>query len=246
MRHGGVKHRSRPASTGVSPKSERDGTDVYDTGRMDETERFLDAVQRGKADEVAKLLDEDPRLLDAAHGGVSAVRLAVYHGHPEVARILVERGAHLDVFDACAIGETARLSELLAEDRSRTNAFAADGFTPLGLAAFFRHPAAVRMLLANGAEVSVPSRNAQRVAPIHSAVAGGEAAIVRDLLVSGADVHAREGGFTPLHGAAAEGNVEMVQLLLAHGADPYARSDTGKTPADLARERGHEKIAALL
>ena len=246
MRHGGVKRRSRPASTEVSPKSERDGTDVYDTGRVDERGRFLDAVQRGKADEVAKLLDENPRLLDADRGGVSAVRLAVYHGHPDLARILVERGAHIDVFDACAIGGTTRLSELLAEDPSRANAFAADGFTPLGLAAFFRHPAAVRMLLANGAEVNVPSRNAQQVAPIHSAVAGGEVEIVRDLLASGADVHAREGGFTPLHGAAAEGNVEMVQLLLAHGADPNARSDTGKTAADLARERGNERIALLL
>ena len=213
---------------------------------MDETERFLDAVQRGKADEVSKLLDDDPRLLEATREGVSALRVAVYHGHPDVARIFVERGARLDVFDASAIGETARLSELLAEDRSRANAFAADGFTPLGLAAFFRHPAAVRMLLANGAEVNVPSRNAQRVAPIHSAVAGGDAEIVRDLLADGADVHAREGGFTPLHGAAAEGNVEMVQLLLDHGADPNARSDTGKTPADLARDRGKSKAVELL
>jgi len=70
--------------------------------------------------------------------------------------------------------------------------------------------------------------------------------IVRDLLASGADVHAREGGFTPLHGASAEGNVEMVQLLLAHGADPNARSDTGKTPADLARDRGKSTAAELL
>jgi len=213
---------------------------------VNETERFLDAVQRGKAEEVAKLLDENPPLLDAERGGVSAVRLAVYHAHPGVARALVERGARLDVFDACATGDTARLSELLAEDRSRANAFAADGFTPLGLAAFFRHPAAVRLLLANGAEVNVPSRNAQSVAPIHSAVAGGEVEIVRDLLASGADVHAREGGFTPLHGASAEGNVEMVQLLLAHGADPNARSDTGKTPADLARDRGKSKAVELL
>jgi ankyrin repeat protein len=219
---------------------------VYDTGRVDETERFLDAVQRGKADEVSKLLDGDPRLLEAEREGVSALRVAVYHGHPDVARIFVERGARLDVFDASAIGETARLSELLAEDRSLANAFAADGFTPLGLASFFAHPAAARMLLANGAQVNVPSRNAQRVAPIHSAVAGGDVEIVRDLLASGADVHARESGFTPLHGAAAEGNAEMVRLLLAYAADPEARSDTGKTPADMARERGHETVADLL
>jgi ankyrin repeat protein len=213
---------------------------------VDEMQRLFDSVQRGATNEVSELLRENPLLLEAEREGVSALRVAVYHGHPEVARIFVESGARLDVFDASAIGETARLSELLAEDRSCANTFAADGFTPLGLAAFFRHPAAVRMLAANGAEVNVPSRNAQRVAPIHSAVAGGAVEIVRELLASGADVHAREGGFTPLHGAAAEGNVEMVQLLLTHGADPNARSDTGETPADLARDRGKQRAAELL
>jgi ankyrin repeat protein len=213
---------------------------------MNETHRLFDAVQKGDADKVSRLLRKDPSLLEAKRSGVSALRVAVYHGHPDIARIFVERGARLDVFDASAIGETARLSELLAEDPSRANAFASDGFTPLGLGAFFRHPEAVRLLLAHGAQVNVASQNAQRVAPLHSAVAGGTVEIVRELLAHGADVHAREGGFTPLHGAAAEGNEEMVHLLLAHGADPAARSDAGKTPADLARERGKEKIADLL
>ena len=214
---------------------------------MNETERFLDAVQRGKAEEVAKLLDENPPLLDAERGGVSAVRLAVYHAHPGVARVLVERGARIDVFDACATGETARLSEILAEDRSRANAFAADGFTPLGLAAFFRHPAAVRTLLANGADPNQAASNATRVAPLHSAVAGGNVEIVRELLAHGADVRARQDlGFTALHGAAVEGSEKVVRLLLDHGAERSERNEAGKTPADLARERGNEKIVALL
>ncbi|HEX9150055.1 MAG TPA: ankyrin repeat domain-containing protein, partial [Thermoanaerobaculia bacterium] len=122
-----------------------------------------------------------------------------------------------------------------------------DGFTPLGLAAFFGHPEAARLLLAAGSDPDQPARNATRVAPIHSAVAGGTVEIVRDLLVCGADVHARQdAGFTALHGAAAEGSVEMVRLLLAHGADRFAKNDAGKTPADLARERGREQAAELL
>lgn len=214
---------------------------------VDEMQRLFDAVQRGAANEVSELLREDASLLEAEREGVSALRVAVYHGHLAVARIFVERGARLDVFDASAIGETARLSQLLAEDRSRANAFAADGFTPLGLASFFAHPAAVRVLLANGAEVNVPSRNAQRVAPIHSAVAGGNVEIVRELLAHGADANARQaGGFTPLHGAAVEGSEEMIRLLLAHGVDRDARTDAGKTPADLAREGNREKSAELL
>jgi ankyrin repeat protein len=214
---------------------------------VSETQRFLDAVQRGKADEVSKLLDDDPPLLDAARGGVSAVRLAVYHAHPEVVRILVERGARIDVFDASATGATARVGDLLSEDPSRANAVASDGFTPLGLAAFFGHLDAVRLLLANGADPNQAARNSTRVAPLHSAVAGGNVEIVRELLAHGADVQARqEGGFTPLHNAAFEGEEEMIRLLLAHGSDRAARSDAGKTPADIARDRDRQRAAELL
>ncbi|HEV8610349.1 MAG TPA: ankyrin repeat domain-containing protein [Thermoanaerobaculia bacterium] len=214
---------------------------------MNEAERFLDAVQRGKDDEVAKLLDEDPALLHSQRSGVSAVRVAVYHRQPEVASILVDRGARLDVFDASAIGETGRLRDVLSGDPSQANAVASDGFTPLGLAAFFGHLDSARLLLENGADPNRAASNARRVASLHSAVAGGNLEIVRELLAYGADVRARqEGGFTPLHSAAGEGREEMVRLLLAHGADGSSRSDAGKTPADMARERGHEKIATLL
>jgi ankyrin repeat protein len=49
-----------------------------------------------------------------------------------------------------------------------------------------------------------------------------------------------------MHSAAANGNEALVELLLAEGADPEARTDDGKTPLDLAAERGHEVVATLL
>ena len=208
---------------------------------------MLDAAQHGRADEVARLLDSDPALLQSTRSGVSGVRIALYHRHPEIARLLVDRGARLDVFDASALGETARLRDLLAADPALANAVASDGFTPLGLASFFGHPEAAKLLLATGAVPNFAAQNSTRVAPLHSAVAGGNVEIVRELLARGADVHARQDvGFTALHGAAAEGGEEMIRLLLDHGADPVAKNDAGKTPADLARERGREKAVALL
>lgn len=214
---------------------------------MNESGPLLDAVQSGRADEVARLLDSDPALLQSARSGVSAVRMAVYHRHPEIARLFVDRGARLDVFDASAVGDTARLRDLLAADPALANAVASDGFTPLGLASFFGHPEAARLLLASGADPNLAAQNSTRVAPLHSAVAGGSVEIVRELLAHGADVHARQDlGFTALHGAAVEGIQEMIRLLLDHGADPYAKNDPGKTPGDLARERGREQAAQLL
>lgn len=214
---------------------------------MDETGRLFEAIQKGNAREVSKLLEEDRALVDAKKSGVSALLTAVYHRHPEIARIFVEHGAMLDVFEASALGDVERLRELLAEDSSRANAFAPDGFTPLGLAAFFGHPEAVRLLLENGADPNLASANAQRVAPLHSAVAGGKVEIVRMLLARGADVHARQDlGFTALHGAAVGGGEEMIRLLLDHGADPAARNVAGKTPADLARERADKRASEIL
>jgi ankyrin repeat protein len=35
-------------------------------------------------------------------------------------------------------------------------------------------------------------------------------------------------------------------LLLEHGARPDAKADDGKTPADMALERGHKEIAEML
>ncbi|MDQ5858388.1 MAG: ankyrin repeat domain-containing protein [Acidobacteriota bacterium] len=214
---------------------------------MDATNQLFDAVRKGNVAEVEKLLDGDPALLGARRSGVSALLFAVYVGHPEIARIFLERGADPDVFEASATGEVGALEKLLAEDPSCANAVAADGFTPLGLASFFRHRDAVRLLIARGALVNMASQNAQRVAPLHSAVAGGDEGIVADLLAHGADVEARqEFGFTPLHNAATEGNETIIRLLLDHGADRSARSDSGKTPEDIARDRGRSETAELL
>jgi len=37
-----------------------------------------------------------------------------------------------------------------------------------------------------------------------------------------------------------------VRMLLDAGADKTARCDRGKTPAEYARERGHDAVAAIL
>ena len=71
--------------------------------------------------------------------------------------------------------------------------------------------------------------------PLHSAAAGGHAAIAALLLERGADPDARQqGGFVPLHSAAARGDEVTARLLLDHGATRDARSDDGRRPIDLA------------
>ena len=92
------------------------------------------------------------------------------------------------------------------------------------------------------------SRNPQKNQPLHAAVAlGRNPEIVRFLLAQGAPVdEPQAGGFTPLFSAAAANDRGLVELLLNHGADASHESDSGKTAADFARDRGHTELAAWL
>jgi ankyrin repeat protein len=129
----------------------------------------------------------------------------------------------------------------------QANAFTADGFTPLGLAAFFGQADAARTLLDHDADPNIASQNAMRVAPLHSAVAAQRLDISAELLRRGADVNAVQADdFTPLHEAAQNGQVAMIELLLAHGADLTARKSDGQTPLDVAEAHGQAAAAALL
>jgi ankyrin repeat protein len=93
--------------------------------------------------------------------------------------------------------------------------------------------------------VDVRAGNPSHVQPLHSAAAGGHAAIAALLLERGADPDARqEGGFVPLHSAAARGDQVTARLLLERGADRDARTDDGRRPIDFAA--ADEGMRALL
>src|SRR2546423_11812707 len=95
---------------------------------------------------------------------------ALYRGDDERVSELLAGEPELNVFEAAAFGRTERLRELLDEDPSRANAFGEDGFQPLGLACFFGHVEAARLLLDRGADPNSLARNEHiKAGPLHSA-----------------------------------------------------------------------------
>jgi ankyrin repeat protein len=153
---------------------------------------------------------------------MSDVLQAIYRGESDEAERLAE-GRELDVFEAAALGRTERLRELLDDDASQANAWADDGFQPLGLASFFAHADAVQLLLERGAEVNSASRNQLQVMPLHSAAATSDPEaryeIAKLLLDAGADPNAKQQDqYTPLMAADAHGDARLRELLVERGA----------------------------
>jgi uncharacterized protein len=179
---------------------------------------------------------------------LSELIAAVYSGDQARIDDLLAGDPELDVFEASALGRVQRLEELLDAEPGLVAAWAEDGFTPLHLAAFFRHPEAARLLVERGALVDVVARNKDlQVTPLQSAAASREEETAALLLERGADPNVQQrGGFTALHAAAQNGDEPLAELLLVHGADPAITADDGRTAADFARDAGHETLAVRL
>jgi uncharacterized protein len=149
---------------------------------------------------------------------MSELLQAVYRGDEKRVEDLLAGDPELDVFEAAAVGRTDRLRELLDAEPDLANAWAGDGFQPLGLASFFGHVEAARLLVERGAEVNSASRNDMKVMPLHSAAATGDP----------------------------EARFELAKLLLEHGADPNARQQDDFTPLMAAEHNGDERLRRLL
>lgn len=215
---------------------------------------LINAIQQNDLAAVENILASDPTLVDArTEDGVPVVTLAQYYGRADIVKILVAHNAQLDLYSASAIGDATRAAGWLMMQPNLANTFSPDGYTPLGLAAFFGHLDIVNVLLPYHADPNIASNNAMHVAPLHSAVAGNHYEVAAKLIEAGGDVNMIQAdGFTPLMGAAQNSNLQMVRLLLDHGADVNARTAkhaaqfADMTALDFATQANASEIVALL
>lgn len=124
---------------------------------------------------------------------------------------------------------------------------AADGWggSTLHYAVTGGHVGVVKALLKAGAPVE--SRAKFGFTPLSAAVAQDKLEIARLLIEAGAAVDPQlPNRATPLMVAAREGRLELVRLLAVSGADISACNGDGETALSLAREQGHEAVAAFL
>ncbi len=211
------------------------------------TQEFFDAIKDGNRDEVERRLNMDPSLIHAKENGLSPIMVAAYHHEPAIASLLADKTVAINIFEASATGKINNVIRQLARDPQLVNAYAEDGFQPLGLASYFGHLELAKYLIKAGAPVNSPSRNGLKAAPIQSACAAGHEKVVQMLLQLGADPNVREGNrYTPLHAAAQNKDVGMIRTLIYGGADITLVGNDGKSPLDVAVETGDKETIAVL
>jgi ankyrin repeat protein len=176
----------------------------------------------GLHDLAKQLIIKYPQQVNTASGYyVSPLGAALSRGHFEIAQLLYERGADIDI-QGC------------------------DNRTPLRGASFMGHLEIVQWLLSRSANSSIPDNLSDRT-PLHAAASSGHVEVSRSLLQYKADIHAHDNqGQTPLHLAVEDGHVNLARLLLEHGADVNARNNSRNTPLLVALNNGHLEEARLL
>jgi ankyrin repeat protein len=219
---------------------------------MEDSQRGFDLLKAGDAEGLRQLLEQNPALSEARDAsGVSLLMHCIYRGRLDLAELVASKRRALDIFEAASLGRTERLNELMS-DASAVNSYPAnsyskDGFTALHFACFFGQPKAAKLLIDRGSAMDAVATNPTKVMPLHSAASARNLEAARLLLEHRAPVNARQqGGWAPIHAAAQNGDRPMVELLLKYGADTALTNDQGQTPSAVAREKGHEEIAALL
>src|SRR5262249_10468800 len=94
--------------------------------------RLFDAMAKGEVDAIEALIEEDPPLLQGgSERGYTPVQFAVGEGKKEqrepMARLMIERGAEVDIHVACTLNMAERVAALLDADPSLLGSMNPDG-----------------------------------------------------------------------------------------------------------------------
>ncbi len=187
---------------------------------------FLLAAEQGNSDGLKSCLDKKVDINATNREGRTAIIIASLNKHYDCVSLLISAGADINKQDQTC-------------------------FNPFLIGYLNNDLTLLRTVLPANPDLNCLTRFGG--VGITPACEKGHVEIVRELLMR-TDInvnHTNFVGWTPLLEAivlndGGEKQQEIVKLLLEHGANPHMTDKYGKTPLELAREKGYHKIAELL
>jgi ankyrin repeat protein len=216
------------------------------------------AVERGHSKLVRLLLARNCSTALADRGGLSPLHLAASYGFVNVAEILLDNRADINMAANGGHGDTPlhlavscgqpAVAELLVSRSADVNRPNAEGRTVLMVAAARGHSGLVRLLVSAGADVTAVDRAGNTALLLHAASPTSNLVpeIVSLLLAPGVVNRGnslgcypilevlRSAGAAPVTNASEEKHINVLKLLIAAGADLDMQNSCGSTPLLLA------------
>jgi ankyrin repeat protein len=138
-----------------------------------------------------------------------------------MARLLLSRGATLDLTVAAALGDFDRVNSILAADPTRIRDARPNGRRALTVAVEFGHDDIARFLLDHGANPTWAEISAERGGALHAAARLGNRAMVELLLAHGADPNAHSDSAGNAVYAAKTPEIRALLKTYGGSLDPY-------------------------
>ncbi len=215
------------------------------------SEAWVEAIQRRDVHQLTDLLRAGFADVNLANNqGKTALMVAAQSADHPLCEALITAGARINVKNDnggtplmhAAVGGNIRIVRAMLEAGAQPDVRAVNGWTALALASAKGHIAVMDQLLLVGADPNMG--DVFGWTPLMHAVEQRRPDAVL-LLLNRPDVAVDErntDGVTALHRAVAQGFAKISRMLVQAGASVDLKDESGRTPADYARETGQVEI----